>query len=130
RHNRFSRLDTSNAIQRPLSLITQRRIACGRLQPLADCPCPWTNASKGTGRADANIEKLILQSFDQLRHSRVCGWANPCERLTRGPSNARDRIAQRSREIPCRSAGLRTDRRQRLASVNTDIRILMRESLD
>ena len=94
--SRLSRLDACDAIQRPLGLVTQCGIVCGRDQRLPGCVCRRPYASERFGRADANVEELILQRFDQLRHSQLRGRADACEGLTRRPSDAGNRITQGS----------------------------------
>ena len=73
---RASRLDACDAIQCPFGLIAECGIVCGRDQRLSRNLCLGPDASERLG-ADANVEELILQSFDQLRHSHCAAGPMP-----------------------------------------------------
>src|SRR5262249_16745371 len=90
----------------------------------------WPHTSERAGREDANIEELILQRFDQLRHCGLRGWADACEGLTRRPADARGGIAQGPGDIPGRHGRLRTDGRQGLNWGDAEVWMLVRESSD
>ncbi len=103
---------------------------CSRCQRLPCRACFRADAAQRAGREDAHVEEFVAQRFDQVRHRGVCRGTDTRERFARCPSDARNGIANRSREVRGGRSRHRADRRQRLRRVDADVWIRVRESLD